>query len=89
MEVSLLFNDEARRWLKALKIAKIIFQDQGFHTLHLERMEKFIRRKVLYSQNIRDDYLPVLSRISASKNLPMTRLVNEIIKNYLTEKEAL
>ena len=80
-----MFKDEARRWLKALKIAKIIFQDQGFHTLHLERMEKLIRRKVLYSQNIRDDYLPVLSRISALKNLPMTRLVNEILKNYLDE----
>ena len=84
-----MFKYEARRWLKALKIAKIIFQDQGFHTLHLEGMEKFIRRRILYSQNIRNDSLPVLSRISSSKNLPMTRLVNEIIKNYLTEKEAL
>jgi len=65
-----LIKKEAKRWLRALKIAKIIFQDEGYHTLYLEGIEKFIRRKIVYSPRIREEYIPVLLRISASKRIP-------------------
>ena len=29
-------------WLRALTIAKILFEDQGYHTLYLEEIEQFI-----------------------------------------------
>ena len=74
---------EVKRWLKALRIAKIIFEDEGYHTLYLEGIEKFIRRKLMYSPRIREEFLPLLFKISASKRIPMTRLVNQIIKDYL------
>jgi len=77
------FRKEAKRWLKALEIAKIIFEDQGYHTAYLEEMEKFIRRKIMYSPKIKEEFIPVLFRISASKRIPMTKLVNQIIREYL------
>lgn len=74
---------EAKRWLKALKIAKIIFEDQGYHTAYIEAMEKFIRRRLMYSPKISKKYIPVLHRISESKGVRMTHLVSQIIKDYL------
>jgi hypothetical protein len=76
---------QAKRWLKALKIAKIIFEDEGYHTAYLERIEKFIRRRIMYSPKIREEHMPILFGISASKRIPMMKLVNEIIKAYLDE----
>ena len=32
-----------RRWLKALEIAKILFEDQGYHTRYLDEIEDHIR----------------------------------------------
>lgn len=80
-----MLKKEAERWLKALKIAKIIFEDEGYPTLYLEGMENFIRRKIMYSPKIKEEFLPILFRISASKRIPMTKLVNQIIKDYLDE----
>ena len=79
---------EAKRWLKAIKIAKIIFEDQGYHTAYLEEIEKFIRRRLMYSPKISEKYIPVLHRISASKGVRMTHLVNQIIKDYLDRSGA-
>ena len=81
-EVSML-RKEAKRWLKALKIARIIFEDQGYQTAHVEAMEKLIRRRIIYSPKIKEEFIPVLFRISASKGIPMTKLVNQIIREYL------
>ena len=78
---------EVKRWLKALEIAKIIFEDQGYHTFYLEELENFIRKKLMYSPKIKEEYIPMLFKISASKGIPMTRLVNQIIKDYLNEEE--
>ena len=77
---------EVKRWLKALEIAKIIFEDQGYHTCYLEDLEKFIRKKLMYSPKIKEEYIPILFKISASKRIPMTQLVNKIIKDYLNEE---
>jgi hypothetical protein len=79
----IMFRKEAKRWLKALKIARIILEDQGYQTAHVEAMEKLIRRRIMYSPKIKEEFIPVLFRISASKGIPMTKLVNQIIREYL------
>jgi len=78
---------EVKRWLKAMKIAKIICQDSGHDTAYLEMIAKFIRTRILYRQKIRPEYMPMLARISGSRNVPMTRLVNQIILAYLKESK--
>jgi len=35
-----------RRWFKALEIAKILFEDQGYHTRYLEEIENHIGEEV-------------------------------------------
>ena len=79
-------TEEGRRWLKALKIAKIIFEDQGYPTRYLDEAERFIKRKLMYNPRVKREHLPILSKISASKGIPMTQLVNQIIKDYLNEE---
>ena len=32
-----------KRWLRALEIAKCLFEDEGYHTLYLEEIEEFIK----------------------------------------------
>jgi hypothetical protein len=32
------------RWLRALEIAKILFEDEGYHTAYLEEIEAFIQK---------------------------------------------
>ena len=78
-----MIRKEVKRWLKALRIAKIIFEDQGYHTLYLEEIERFIKRKLMYNPKVKEEYIPMLFKISASKRIPMAQLVNRIIKDYL------
>lgn len=33
-----------RRWLRALAIAKLLFEQEGYHTHYLEEIEELIRR---------------------------------------------
>ena len=79
----LVIREEARRWLRALEIAKILFEDQGRHTAYIEAMEKFIRRRIMYSPKVKEEFIPILYKISASKRIPMTKLVNQIIRDFL------
>jgi len=37
----------------------------------------------MYSPKIKEEFIPILYRISASQRIPMTKLVNQIIKDYL------
>ena len=78
---------EVRRWLRAMKIAKIICQDSGHDTACLEMIAKFVRTRILYRQKISPMYTSILARISGSKNIPMTRLVNQIILAHLKESK--
>ena len=32
------------RWLKALEIAKCLFENDGYHTVYLEDIENFIKK---------------------------------------------
>lgn len=34
------------RWLKAIEIAKILFEEEGYHILYLEEIEKLIEEKI-------------------------------------------
>lgn len=34
------------RWLKALEIAKILFEEEGYHILYLIEIEKLIKEKM-------------------------------------------
>jgi predicted DNA-binding protein len=46
--------------------------------------------KGTYSPKIREDLIPILYHLAKRKRVPMTRLVNEIIENYLHQiKDAL
>ena len=36
---------QKRRWLKALEIAKICFESEGYHTRYLEEIEYSIRER--------------------------------------------
>ena len=37
----------------------------------------------MYSPKIKEEFIPILFRISLSKRIPMTKLVNQIIQDYL------
>ncbi|MEM2951179.1 MAG: hypothetical protein QXV52_08830 [Nitrososphaeria archaeon] len=45
-----IFSKETKRWLRALEIAKVLFEDQGYHSVFLEEIENFIERETNYSQ---------------------------------------
>jgi hypothetical protein len=74
---------EMRGWLRALGIAKILFDYQGYHSLYLEAIENFIWRKSMYSPKIREDLIPRLYRAANAEGIPMTMLVNRILEKAL------
>jgi len=74
---------ETNRWLKALEIAKVIFDDEGYHILYLEQLENFIRSKRMYSPKVREILVPKLYLLSKEKKMTMVGLVNKIIEEYL------
>ena len=78
-----MLSKETERWLRALGIAKILFEDQGYHCLHLENIENFIRRKSMYSPKIREELIPKIYRVAKAKRTKMTTLVNEILERAL------
>jgi len=46
-----------RRWLKALAIAKILFEEEGYHTRFLEEIEAFVQEEE-EDKEVRDDGSP-------------------------------
>ena len=42
----------------------------------------------MYSPKIREDYIPTLYRLAKLKGVPMTKLVNGIIKSYFDQLES-
>jgi len=71
------------RWLRALGIAKVVFDDEGYHSHYLQQIENFIRRKRMYSPRIKEELIPPLYKIAKSRKMAMTKLVNGIIEQYL------
>ena len=82
-----MYSIEVKRWMRALNLAKILFQDQGYHWLYLNQIEIFIERKTMYSPKIEEDLIPRLYRLALAKKVPMTKLVNRILKAYLDQTE--
>jgi len=80
-----MFSKEKKRWLRAFEIAKILFEHEGYHTAFLNQAETFIRRRAMYSPKISEEIVPVLFKVASSKKIPMTKLVNRILKDYLTK----
>jgi hypothetical protein len=80
---------ETKRWLRTLEIAKILFEDQGYHTRYLEEIEDVIRREAMYSPKINEQLIPALFKIARLRKIPMTRLVSQIIKNYLSNDKMM
>jgi hypothetical protein len=79
---------EINRWLRALEIAKALFEDQGYHSLYLTQIQEFIGRKLMYSPKIDEDLIPKLYRLALIRNLPMTKLVNRILASYLAQADV-
>ena len=64
---------ETNRWLRALEIAEVLFWHEAYHTLYLEQIEDFIRRKrIMYSPRIKEELIPELYQLSKSRKVPMT-----------------
>ena len=84
-----MFSKEKRGWLRALGIAKILFEDQAYHCLYLNDIESLIRRKFMYSPRIREDLIPRLYHAAKAKRIPMTALVNRILEKALNGGDGL
>jgi hypothetical protein len=78
-----MFSKETKRWLRALGIAKILFEDQRYHSLYLEGIENFIWRKSMYSPKIIEDLIPKIYQMAKAKGIKMTTLVNQILEKVL------
>jgi hypothetical protein len=78
-----MFSKEIKRWFRAFEIAKILFEGEGYHTAYLKQAEAFIRRHTMYSPKISEELVPVLFRLATAKKMPMRKLVNRILKDYL------
>jgi len=81
-----MYAKKVKRWLRALEIAKILFEEEWYHNIYLNEIETFIRRKTMYSPKISEELVPELFKVAVSKKIPMTKLVNRIIKDYLVKK---
>ena len=42
----------------------------------------------MYSPKIKEEYIPILYRLAKLKGMPMTKLVNNLIKDYLDKLET-
>jgi hypothetical protein len=78
-----IYSLEVKGWLRAMEIARCLFEDQGYHRIYLNQIDQFIRRKTMYSPKIKEEFIPTLFRMALSKKIPMTQLVNRIIGDYL------
>ena len=76
-------SKEIKRWLRALEIAKILFEDQGYHSMYLEGIENFIWRKSMYSPKIREDLIPKIYQVAKARKVKMTTLINQILEKVL------
>jgi hypothetical protein len=82
-----MYPKEVTRWFRALELAKILFEDQGYHWVYLKQIENFIERKTMYSPKIDETLIPSIYRLALDRKVPMTKLINRILKAYLDETE--
>lgn len=47
-------SKQIRRWLSAIAIAKVLFEEEGYHCLYLEEIEEFIKEaKIVQSKHLK------------------------------------
>ena len=84
-----MFSKEAKRWLRALEIAGILFEEQGYHGQYLEGLKNFIWRKAMYSPKIREDLIPKIYKAAKARKIKMTTLVNQILEKAIKEEDGI
>ncbi len=77
-----------KRWHRALEIAELLFEYEGYFTDYLKDLEKFLEEKEMYSPKISEDLVPKLYRKAKAEGVPMTKLVNQIIGTALKGKRS-
>lgn len=78
-----------RRWFRALEIAECLFKDEGYHTEYLKDIEKFLKgENGMYSPKIKEDLVAKLYQKAKVEGVPMTKLVDQIIRDALNGKRS-
>lgn len=73
-----------KRWFRALEIAEIMFEYEGYHTAYLADLKSFLEEEEkVYSPKISEDLIPKLYRKAKLEGLPMTAVVDRIIRHAL------
>jgi len=72
-----------KRWFRALEIAECLFEDESYHTEYLEDLKDFLREREMYSPKIKEDLVSKLYQKAKAEGMPMTKLVDEILRNAL------
>ena len=75
-----------KRWFRALDIAELLFEYEGYFADYLEDLENFLEEEEMYSPKISEDLIPQLYRKAKVEGIPMTRLVDQIIRDALNGK---
>ncbi len=76
-----------KRWFRALDIAECLFEDEGYHTEYLRDIEKVLKgEKGMYSPKIEEDLVTKLYQKAKAEGVPMTKLVDQIIRDALNGK---
>jgi len=76
-----------KRWFRALEIAECLFEDEGYHTEYLKDIEKVLRgENGMYSPKIEEDLVTKLYQKAKAEGVPMTKLVDQIIREALNGK---
>ena len=76
-----------KRWFRALEIAECLFEDEGYHTEYLKDIEKVLKGESgMYSPKIGEDLVTKLYQKAKVEGVPMTKLVDQIIREALNGK---
>ena len=76
-----------KRWFRALEIAECLFEDEGYHTEYLKDIEKVLKgENGMYSPKIEEDLVTKLYQKAKVLGVPMTKLVDQIIREALNGK---
>jgi len=76
-----------KRWFRALGIAECLFEDEGYHTEYLKDIKKVLKgENGMYSPKIEEDLITKLYQKAKAEGVPMTKLVDQIIREALNGK---
>ena len=77
-----------KRWFRALEIAECLFEDEGYHTEYLKDIEKILKgENGMYSPKIKEDLVAKLYQKAKVEGVPMTKLVDQILRSALNGKK--